>query len=197
MSLTLHLGPDNGIPKDTAHTGKSFFDEILSPSYPDYFKLDEFLSKDEQSLLEPQYMDPPHPHSAYRSCDPFQLKAVFVRVFEHLRTNCDKYPLVHTIWHDANRRLGSGSSERFQYKGYSCWLEGYHNEAAHRQYLRVCGMESVEWVRAAPMVGLDGMTFHVDTKNKFEQYRDILNELIEKCDQAIKAGQRVLWLFST
>jgi hypothetical protein len=196
MSLTLHLGPEGEIPSDTKHCGKSFFNEILSPSYPDYFKLDEFLSVDEQALLEPQYMDPPQPRGAYRSTDPHELKAVFARVLEHLRTNCDRYPLVHTIWDDVNKRSGGGTSDVFQYKGCMCYLDGYHNEASHRQDLLVCGMDADEWVRAAPTVVLGGMIFHVDTQNKFEQYRDILKELIEKCDQAIRAGQRVLWLFS-
>jgi hypothetical protein len=44
MGVTLHLGFDDSFPKGTEYCGKSFMDEIISPNYPKYLNLDDFLT---------------------------------------------------------------------------------------------------------------------------------------------------------
>jgi hypothetical protein len=201
MSLTLHLGPDVDFPSCTEHTGKSFFDEIISAIHPDYFKHDEFLSMEEQALLYPDYREGNEPLDAFESRDPAELCAVFGKVLQNLKLNQSRYPWVHTIWTDASMRMGSSTSARFEYREQECYLDGYHNDNAHQHELLIYrlrdGWEPFEWVKAAPRVVLDGIEFYVTSESKYAQYKDILDELMAKCESAERLNVRVLWLFAT
>ena len=59
------------------------------------------------------------------------------------------------------------------------------------------GWEPFEWVKAAPRVVLDGIEFYVTSESKYAQYKDILDELMAKCESAERLNVRVLWLFAT
>jgi|688.fasta_scaffold05157_15 hypothetical protein len=201
MGVSLHLGPDIEFPSETEHTGKSFFDEIISAIYPDYFKHEEFLNSEEQALLHPDYREGSEPLDAFESRDPAALRAVFGKVLENLKLNESRYPWVHTIWTDASMRMGSSTSDRFKYNEQECYIDGYHNNNAHQHELLIYrlreGWEPFEWVKAAPLVVLDGIEFYVSSKSKYAQYKDILEELIAKCESAERSNLRVLWLFAT
>lgn len=200
MSLTLHLGPDDDFPSDTEHCGKSFFDEIISATYPDYFRHDNFLSEEEQILFFPDYDKFDNSLDHYRRIDPIRLMEVFKKVLEHLKSHHAQYPLVHMIYVDKINMIGGSISDDFQYKGYTCHLDGYHNDYNHRQEIRVRrlnnGWETFELIKADPIITLDGKTFYIETENKYEQYKGILEELIDICEQAIKTNKKLLWIFS-
>jgi hypothetical protein len=46
-------------------------------------------------------------------------------------------------------------------------------------------------------VVLDGIEFYVTSESKYAQYKDILDELMAKCESAERLNVRVLWLFAT
>ncbi|WP_139959996.1 hypothetical protein [Flavicella sediminum] len=200
MGVTLHLGIADEFPSDTKHGGKSFFNEIITATYPDYFKHDRFLNKEEQRLLYPDYDQFDNSLDNFRHINPMKLKDIFVKVLKHLKSHYDQYPLVHWIFENEQKRIGKGTSDDFQYKGYKCHLDGFHNDNNHRQEIQVRrlknGWETFEWIKADPIINLNGRTFYIKTENKFEQNRDILEELIVICDEAIKADKNLLWIFS-
>ena len=200
MGVTLHLGFIDNFPSATEHDGKSFFDEIISASYPNYLNHDIFLSKDEQELLYPDYENPDNSLDQYRHINPARLKDIFEKVQEHLKTHHDQYPLVHTIYDDVKKKLGSSISQDFRYKGYKCHLDGYHNNKEHREEIRVYrhnnGWETFEWIKVDSTITLEGKTFFIETENKYEQYNGILKELTKICEQAVKTDKKLLWVFS-
>ena len=104
------------------------------------------------------------------------------------------------IFTDASKRMGSSTSDRFQYKGQECYLDGYHNDNEHQHDLLVHrlrdGWEPFEWIKADPRVVLDGIEFHVRSESKYDQHKDLLLELIAKCESAEQSNVRVVWLFS-
>ena len=200
MGVTLHLGLADDFPSGTEHDAKSFFSEIISTVYPDYFNHDNFLTKEEQNLLYPDYGEFDDSLEHYRNIDPKRLGNVFGKVLKHLKSHNAEYPLVHMIYENENKQLGSGTSNDFQYKGYKCYLDGYHNDNNHREEIRVCrfdnGWETLEWINADPKIAMGDFTFYIETENKYEQYQAILEELIDICDQAICVDKKLLWIYS-
>lgn len=179
----------------------SFMDEIISPIYPDSFlKHDKFLSKEEQELLYPDYEESSYNH---RQINPFSLKRIFEKILEHLKNHHNEFPLVHMIRMKGSKSfksLGGSTSDDFEYNRYKCHLDGYHNDYTHRHELCLArfnnGWETIGWIKADPTINFAGNTFYISTKNKFEQYKDILEELINICEQAIKTDKKLSWTFS-
>ena len=202
MSLILFLEFSDGSPSVTrTYQGpdKSLMSEILSPSYPDYFRLDNFLSEEEQELLHPDYDSGRTSINDYRHIDPSSLKQVFEKVFDYLKNHHDEFPLVHMVEERDRESLGGSSSDDFEYKGFKCLLDGYHNDYEHRHQLRLAqfnnGWETIDWIKADPTISLGSRTFYISTANKFECYKDILEELINICEDAIKAEKKLVWTF--
>ncbi|MFA7379963.1 MAG: hypothetical protein WC150_05840 [Bacteroidia bacterium] len=198
MGVTLHLGFDDSVASDTKHCGKSFMSEIISPSYPDYFNLDDFLTPEEQLLLYPDYNQYDDKVDKYRHIDPLTLKDVFKKVYDYLQKYQNNFPLTHLI--SENDKNYSSSSDRFNYKGHECYIDGFHHDYNHRHELCLTywqnGWKPLEWIKASNKVIVGDKTYYVQTKNKFEQYKDILQELIDICEEGIKANRRLIWVFS-
>jgi hypothetical protein len=94
----------------------------------------------------------------------------------------------------------SSSSNSFKYKGYECYLEGFHHDYHHRDELCLTcwqdGWKPLEWIKASNKVIIGDNAYYIQTANKFEQYKDILQELIDICEEGIKAKRKLIWVFS-
>jgi hypothetical protein len=94
----------------------------------------------------------------------------------------------------------SSSSGRFIYKDFECSLDGFHNDFNHRNELCLTCLndewKSLEWIKVSSKVILDDKVYFIQTRNKFEQNKDILQELIDICDEGIKNNRKLFWVFS-
>ncbi len=198
MGTTLHLGFNDSLASENgAYDSKSFFSEIVSPSYPDYFNLDDFLTEEEQKLLYPKYYNYEYEDvNKYQHIPSAELKGIFLKIYNYLKDNHHKFPLTHFI--SEKNHLGSGSSDRFYYKGYECYIDGFHHNYEHR--FDVCIMawqdkwKPLEWIEASSQIIVNDKIFYILSSNKFEEFKDILEELIGICEVAIR---KLIWLFST
>lgn len=195
MGATISLGfidSDYGGP---TLDSKSFFKEILTASYPDYLNHEDFLTSKEQELLYPDYNEYDS-NDKYRHIEPAVLKNVFVKVYNYLQNNYDKLPLTHMISED--KRLYSSTSNHFNYKNQECYLDGFHHDFKHRDELcLICLRDNtVEWIKASNKILIEDKVFYIETRNKFQQFKDILQELIEICDEGIKLNKKLIWAFS-
>ena len=199
MGATLHLGIDNEFPSDGDYDGKAFYGEIFG-EYPGYFKLKDCLTNEEADLIHPSVDDGTDSLEGYKRFDPSVLKSIFLKIFKHLKENTEKFPVVHMIHQKGDKQLGTSTSENFLFKGYKCYLDGYHNDAEHRSELLLNiwkGDDQLqEWIPIESTITLENQTFKVRSQTKFEQFRNNLEELIGVCDDAISSNEKLLWIVS-
>lgn len=197
MGVSISLSPVDEIPKGTEQCGKAFYEEIISAVYPEYLKHEEFLSEEEIEELSPEYDDG---KITFRSRDPLALKNVLVKVSRYLQEQHDRFPLTHWIFETQDMISGSTRSKEFEYKGFSCYLDGAHDDINHRKEMQLFrwrnGWESFEWVEAKPETAIDSHKFYITTENKHERFKANLSELIGICDQAIDMNKKLIWTFS-
>lgn len=194
MGILFDLSFDSGASEHFG-MGRSFFKEIIS-GHSEWFNIDYVLAKEEQRVLYPDY-DSGQEERVFSQREPYELKAALVKVYNFLRQNEQRLPLIHWI-----RGTGgeSNTSEHFLYDGYESYLNGFHHNLAHRDELELCslheGIVQRTWIKVSETVTVDGQKFHVRSETKFQQYREFLEDLMRVCDEAVTAGKKVEWSFS-
>ncbi len=197
MSVSIYFGFKNSDEFVSVNAGRNFLEEILGAKYPDYFNLDAFLTNEEQKLLFPDYDENEY---SRRHIDPAKLKDVFVKVYDYLKVNHDNFPLTHYITDEKNKYLYD-KTDIFDYKGYKCYLDASHQNLNHREELCLFYWQEewkvLEWIKVSKKLIVGNNVYYIETQNKFDQFKYILEELIKVCDDGIKNNKKLLWLFST
>ncbi len=109
------------------------------------------MTEEKQKHFYPGYSDYSSYEDAIKNChhnDPFKLRTIFKKVYEHLFENRNELPLVHFIGKDQNILMGS--SENFFYKRKESYVDGFHNNPAHHNKLCLKSwdekQEKTQWI---------------------------------------------------
>jgi len=201
MGVTLYLGFNEESNEVGEHCGKSFFKEIIAGRNPEYFNLDNFLTDEEQKLLYPDYADYSSFEEMIKNCrhiDPLEIITIFRKVYNYLLKNKDKLPLIHFVGRD--KLIQMGTSDEFKYKGRQSYLDGMHHDSFHRNDLSLVswqnGEKIIEWIPVSTEINLEGNIFFVETFNKFDEYKEILEACIQTCEKAKKVNKKLHWTYS-
>lgn len=201
MGITLYLGFIEGDNEVGNYCGKSFFQEIIGGRNPEYFNLDNFLTDEEQKLLYPDYADYSSYEEMKRNCrdiDPQKLLNIFKKIYDYLFYNHDRLPLIHFI--SKAKITQTGTPDEFIFKGKKSHLDGMHHDLFHRNDLSLInwhnGQEIREWIPVSKELNLDGNIFFVETVNKFDEYKKILEACIQTCEKAKEINEKLNWTYS-
>ncbi len=170
-----------------------------------------FLIKEEEDILAPKWDWLGLYETPITPINPSKLKAVLLKVSQYLQQNQQNLPLIHALNQSKEnlaqvQSFAEGSFGELKIRNTKCWVLGdtylydEYNEKGLRYKFNIRSYPEENktinvWLDVKNEIIIDNRKYYMRTITKYEQYRDMLNNIINYCDKALGLGHSVFWLY--
>ncbi len=159
------------------------------------FDDNSFLSKDEWKILTPQNTEDiidekPNP------VNPADLISVLQKIKFYLKDHQDTLPF--EIDFDYDKMEKEGLSCEIIINDSGCWIQGdsAHYEVSSKVKIINLPMQPNEvelWVDVKDKIEIEGRTYYLRKVTRYDKYKELINRIIDICEDAQNNNENVYW----